>query len=154
MAAEAGWVPTAKFMAGPKVPSPIPKRMEILLLSSLHATKSNLSSPLKSPTSAEAALNPTANFLARLKKADGISLAASGANSRHTMRSEKKKVTVAGFDSLSIMLGSLITQPLYQGETIHRSVPHILGSMVKRWITKENSKGAPKKGSLETRQTV
>jgi hypothetical protein len=68
-ATEAGVVPTAKFVAIPKAPVPLPKRIDTVAESPFATARSTMLSPLKSPTATDWGLAPTLKFAAGPKLA-------------------------------------------------------------------------------------
>ena len=67
-ATESGEVPTAKLVAVPNEPVPLPKSIETLLESKLVTARSKSVSPLKSPTATERGADPTVKLVAGVPK--------------------------------------------------------------------------------------
>lgn len=64
MAMECGLVPTAKFVAAPNEPVPVPRRMETSLPNSFATARSGLPSPFKSLMATENGPTPATKFVA------------------------------------------------------------------------------------------
>src|SRR5262249_40814025 len=66
-ASDAGLVPTEKFVAAPKLPVPVPNRIDTLPEVSFATARSSLPLPSKSPTATETGLVPTPKLLGAAK---------------------------------------------------------------------------------------